>query len=253
MARNFSVGTFSVGAQCALRGLSSLTKPGIRQYVVIPLLINTLVFTGALWWATTALAPLIGGWVEAATAWLPDWLNWLASILVALLWLIFGAGALVAVFYTFSTIANLLASPFNGLLAEKVEHLHTGTVSDTGISIWREIAVAPAQEIRKMLYFLVWAIPFLILFLIPGINIAAPFLWAAFSAWMLSLQYVDYPLGNRGLRFVEQRAMMRNNRQLSLGFGAVVLVLTMIPVVNFVAMPAAVIGATYLALDHLRN
>jgi CysZ protein len=146
-----------------------------------------------------------------------------------------------------------LASPFNGLLAEKVEHLHTGTVSDTGISIWREIAVAPAQEIRKMLYFLVWAIPFLILFLIPGINIAAPFLWAAFSAWMLSLQYVDYPLGNRGLRFVEQRAMMRNNRQLSLGFGAVVLVLTMIPVVNFVAMPAAVIGATYLALDHLRN
>lgn len=248
MVRNFSAGT-----HCALRGLGSLTKPGIRQYVVIPLLINTLVFSGALWWTSVALTPLISGWVEAATGWLPGWLNWLASILDILLWLIFGAGALVAVFYTFSTVANFLASPFNGLLAEKVERMHTGLSPESGISIWKEIVLAPAQEIGKMLYFLLWAIPFLILFLVPGINIAAPFLWAAFSAWMLSLQYVDYPLGNHGMRFVEQRAVMRKNRQLSLGFGVIVLLLTMIPVVNFIAMPAAVIGATFLSLDHLKK
>jgi CysZ protein len=180
-------------------------------------------------------------------------LDWLGAIIRFLLWLIFGVGALVAVFYTFTAIANLLASPFNGLLAEQVERIQTGRAPDSGMSIWKEVAIAPAQEIRKLLYFLIWAIPLLVLFLIPVINVAAPFVWAAFSAWMLTLQYVDYPLGNRGMRFADQRALMRGNRQLSLGFGAVVLVLTMIPVVNFVAMPAAVVGATFLSLDYLRH
>jgi len=244
---------FSAGARCALRGIGALTRPGIRRYVLIPLLINILVFSVGIWWATSALAPLIASWVASATNWLPDWLDWLGAIIRFLLWLIFGVGALVAVFYTFTAIANLLASPFNGLLAEQVERIQTGRAPDSGMSIWKEVAIAPAQEIRKLLYFLIWAIPLLVLFLIPVINVAAPFVWAAFSAWMLTLQYVDYPLGNRGMRFSDQRTLMRANRQLSLGFGAVVLVLTMIPVVNFVAMPAAVVGATFLSLDYLRH
>ena len=41
-------------------------------------------------------------------------------------------------------------------------------------------------------------------------------------------------------------------RGLSLGFGAAVTAAMMVPVLNFLVMPAAVAGATLLWLDHMR-
>jgi CysZ protein len=98
-------------------------------------------------------------------------------------------------------------------------------------------------------YFILWTIPLLVLFFIPGINAIAPLLWAAFSAWMLALQYVDYPMGNHNILFREQRRILARRRWLALGFGGAVLVITMVPIVNFLAMPAAVIGATLMWVE----
>ncbi len=244
---------FKDGAHYAIRGLSLLTKPGLRRFVIMPLLINIAVFGSALWWLFSRLGPRVSAWSEAAVSWLPDWLGWVSTMLSGLMWIVFGLGALVVVFYLFSAVANLLAAPFNGLLAEKVEAQLTGTAPDSSVSIWKEIAVAPAQELGKLFYFLVWAIPLAVLFLIPGINLAAPIVWGVFSAWMLALQYLDYPLGNHAIRFKAQRAMMRQRRGLGLGFGSVVMVLTTVPILNFLAMPAAVVGATVLWVEKLKS
>ena len=91
------------------------------------------------------------------------------------------------------------------------------------------------------------------LFFIPGINLAAPFLWFMFSAWMLSLEYLDYPMGNHGLLFSDQRPIINQRRFMSLGFGGAVNVAVMIPVANFIIMPAAVAGATALWVEQLRQ
>ena len=68
---------------------------------------------------------------------------------------------------------------------------------------------------------------------------------------MLALQYLDYPLGNHGLAFSEQRRILKVQRPMMLGFGAVVLLYTMVPVLNFFAMPAAVVGATLLRAERV--
>lgn len=96
------------------------------------------------------------------------------------------------------------------------------------------------------------ALPLGLLFLIPGINVAAPFIWALFSAWMLAIEYLDYPMANHALHFATQRRILRGNRLLAYGFGGGTLLLTMIPVLNFIAMPAAVAGATALWVEELR-
>ena len=247
------VKSFWTGADCALRGLGTLGRPVIRRFVAIPLLINVVVFGGGLWWAGRSLASLVDGWVERAVSWLPEWLDWLALALEWLLWAVLGTGALIVIFYSFTIIANLIAAPFNGLLAEQVERRLYDNVPDSGSPLWKELVRAPAQEVRKLLYFLIRALPLLLLFLIPGINILAPFIWAAFTSWMLALQYLDYPLGNHGLVFAEQRELLKTQRPMMLGFGAVVLIYTMIPVLNFFAMPAAVVGATLLTAERLRS
>ena len=55
---------------------------------------------------------------EGLGAWL-DWLRYL-------LWPLFVLTAVLLVFYTFSLLTNLIAAPFNGLLAEAVEKLAAG-------------------------------------------------------------------------------------------------------------------------------
>ena len=103
------------------------------------------------------------------------------------------------------------------------------------------------MEIRKLIYMILWSIPFLImLFFIP---IIGPIIWFLFTAWMMSLQYMDYPMANHRLSFRQQRALQGKNRLFSLGFGGVTMGASMIPFVNFIIMPTAVIAATIIWVE----
>lgn len=228
------------GVDYVLTGLRWLPRSGLRSFVAIPLFINTLLFGAGVWWSVDQFQHLD----QMVQSWLPGWLSWLHW----LLWPVFVLTVLVVVFYTFSVVANLIAAPFNGLLAERVEKLtrpEGSSRSDASLS-WKDLILSPLRELSKLLYFIGWAIPLLILSFIPVINVAAPVLWALFGAWMLAVEYADYPLGNRGLSFREQRQLLRKHWPLTLSFGGMTLALTLIPVVNFLAMPAAVIGATLM-------
>ncbi|HPF58254.1 MAG TPA: sulfate transporter CysZ [Candidatus Competibacteraceae bacterium] len=228
------------GAGYVLTGLRWLPRSGLRSFVAIPLLINILLFGTGVWWSIGQFQHLN----QIVQSWLPSWLSWLHW----LLWPVFVLTVLVVVFYTFSVVANLIAAPFNGLLAERVEkliHQADAPPSETRLR-WKDLILSPLVELSKLLYFIGWAIPLLLLSLVPVINVVAPVLWVLFGAWMLALEYADYPLGNRGLSFREQRRLLRRHWPLTLGFGGMTLVLTLIPVFNFLAMPAAVIGATLM-------
>jgi len=235
------------GMHYLLQGLRLIRQPGLRRYVVIPLLVSILCFGGAIfglsYWLDSLLDTLLGK--------LPAWLDWLRY----LLWPLFMLTCVLVVFYSFSIITNLLAAPFNGMLAEAVEQHLTGQPIGTGgwRALARDIVPSLLSELRKLLYLALRALPLGILFLIPGINVAAPFVWALFSAWMLAIEYLDYPMANHWLHFAAQRKILRGNRMLSYGFGGSTLLLTMIPVVNFIAMPAAVAGATAMWVEEFRS
>ncbi|MBE9526334.1 MAG: EI24 domain-containing protein, partial [Proteobacteria bacterium] len=64
-----------------------------------------------------------------------------------------------------------------------------------------------------------------------------------------SLEYMDYPMGNHKLKFSEQRTLQKKKRFFSLGFGGVTMGASMIPFVNFIIMPTAVIAATMIWVD----
>jgi CysZ protein len=87
-------------------------------------------------------------------------------------------------------------------------------------------------------------------FVVPVIG---PLLWFLFSAWMLTLEYADFPMGNHGLKFRQMRSTLRRRGLLSFGFGATTAALTAIPVVNFIVMPAAVAGATLMWVRELNS
>lgn len=230
-----------------LEGVRLIRLPGLRRFVVVPLAINTLLFSVLMYAAVQGFEQVLAYLLD----FLPDWLHWLQY----LLWPLFAVAALLILVYSFTLVANLLAAPFNGVLAEATERQLTGqSLEQTGN--WRallaDLVPSVLSEVHKLGHFALRALPLLLLFVIPVVNLIAPVLWAAFSAWMLAAEFADYPMGNHGLKFRAQRPRLRSRRLLTLGFGLGVLGLMLIPVVNFIAMPAAVAGATALWIRELK-
>ena len=232
-----------------LRGLRLLFAPGVKRYVAIPFLINVAIFGGLGWW----LGSLIGAWLapppQALDAgWLARALGWLQH---ALAWAV-TLGAWVALAWLYTVLANIIAAPFNGLLAERVEAHLTGAPPPPGGSVAtliREIPRTLASEASKIVYLVTRFVPLLLLQFIPVLNIVAPFLLFAFGAWVFALEYLDYPMGNHGARFRDVRAAASKRRITALSFGAPIAFVSAVPILNLLVMPAAVAGATALWLD----
>lgn len=237
--------SFLKGFSYVVAGFRYLTDRRLRWFVVAPLLINAVLFTTAIIW----IANQFDRWVGFLIAYLPGWLTWIEW----LLWPLFGIAVVLLMFYTFTMVANIIGAPLNGLLAEKVETACCGAPApDGGVSLWAEIPRAILHELQKWLYILPRALPLLVLFVVPVFSLFAPLLWFGFGAWMLAMEYADYPMGNHGLKFAEQRQVLRQRRLMALGFGAGVFGMTVIPILNFLSMPTAVIGATLLWHEQLK-
>ena len=234
------------GALYFVRGFAIVTRPGIRAYVVVPLLINAGLFTALMYLGASWL-------IDFATGMLPGWLDFLAWVLVPA----FVLASLTAGFYTFNLVAALITAPFNGLLAEAVERHLTGRSPPSAGGGWRaflrQLAATLAAEARKFAYVALRSLPPLLLFLIPGVNVVAPVLWLLLGAWMLALTYVDYPMANHGIGFDELRARLRERRLLGFGFGGAVMAALAVPVLNFLVVPCAVAGATAMWVEQLEG
>ena len=236
---------FIIGFKYALSGFRLIIQPGIRFYVLIPVFINTLLFASVIAFGSNLLSDFLDNW---STGWW-EWTKWI-------LWPLFVVVSLAVIFFFFSVLANLIAAPFNGFLAEAVESKLTNlALTDTGgiKALPKEVIKALKSESRKFIYFVIRAIPLLILFIIPIVQIAAPFLWVLFGSWMLTLEYMDYPMANHGIVFPEQRKIMTIKKKQTFGFGLGIMLLTFIPVINFIAMPVAVAGASKMWTEKLKK
>ncbi len=227
-----------------LEGFKLISKPGIKRFVVIPLIINMVLFA-ALFFLARHYVGELNFWIENH---LPHWLLWLGHIL----WLIFFISFALVMVYTFSILANLVAAPFNGLLAEKVEWYLTGNELDnkTWLQFLKDTPAIIGRQLSLIAYYLPRACLLIILFFIPVIQLVAGVLWFLFNAWYMTLQYVDYPTDNHRIPLNTVREWLLQKKGLSLSFGASVLVVSMIPILNFFVVPAAVAGATKFYLDN---
>ncbi len=233
---------FAAGVGYALRGCRLLAQPGLRRFVIGPLAINVAVFASAI----AGFGHLLHRVIERMGAGWPDWALWLV-------WLVFGSLMVAALFFTFSLVANVLASPFNGLLADAVErHLaHPQSILQfSWPKLFAESRRALVSAMRKLFYFVWRAFPLMVLSFIPGLNLLAAPLWLLFGGWLLAIEYLDCPLGNHAQPFPAAAEMLRGERGMALGFGLTLTVITMIPIVNFLAMPAGVAGATAMYCAH---
>lgn len=234
------------GVNYFLSGFSLINRPGLRRFVVIPILINCILFVGFFF----LFRYFFNEWNEWFITFLPGWLHWLAAIL----WLLFFMSFLLLFIYTFVTTANLIAAPFYSLLAEKVEAYLTG-IEPKRVSwadFFKDIPRILKRQLAILSYYLSRTLLLCVLFFIPVLQMIAGPLWVIFNAWMLTLTYLDYPTDNHRIPLDKVKDYMRAKPMLSCTLGMCILTISIIPLFNLIAIPAAVASATKLWVHERR-
>jgi len=237
---NNPVSRFAAGFFYPFRaGRLLLKTPRLWHYVIIPFAINLLVFSLAVWLGLDYFNTRVEQLIPTGDAW-----YWL--IAYYLLWVVAALLTAVLVFFSFTVVGNLIASPFNELLSEKVEALLSGRASSVRFSLaeaWRIFR----DEARKMaLFVLAMGLLFLLNF-IPGFGtLIYSVLSFALTVFFLFIEYTGYVFGRKGMGFSDQRRFLRGRRFLGFGFGVGVLILLAIPFLQFFTIPFGVVGATLL-------
>ncbi|MFD1260015.1 sulfate transporter CysZ [Entomomonas asaccharolytica] len=238
----------NTGIDYFITGWKLIGQPGIKRFVILPMLANIIVMSLLLWWFFAQ----ISSWLDIGMHYLPSWLQWLsyvASFIIIVIMAIFFC-------YFFSLITNIIAAPFNGILAEHVEAKLTNQPAPE-TTIWTLLKDIPRilkRELYKLLYYIVWAIPLLFLYFLPVVGqTVAPIIWFIFTAWMINIQYADYAFDNHKVSFSTMRQMLAQDRVDNLVFGSLVSLFTMIPLLNLIIMPVAVCGSTAMWVEHYRD
>lgn len=235
---------FINGFLAPFRAISFLkTHKKCISYILVPFLINTIVFSSTAWLGINWFNSLINRYLPQGDAW-----YW--AVLSFFVWTIAVLLVLVLIFFTFTVAGNLIASPFNELLSEKVEEILAGKSGDTPFNLkdfLKTAVVTIVEEAKKMTLFLLGMAGLFLLYLLPGIGLLLyPPLALAWTVSFLAVEYTGYVFSRKGKTFKEQRMFLKQHRALMAGFGLGVLMLLAIPFLQFFCIPLGVISATRL-------
>lgn len=239
------------------QGLTLARSPGLRPYVIVPMVFNVLVFGGLYYlsgqWIAGWIADATAGWnFDGNLSFLNGAISFLVGAAVVLVWILL-LGLLASVF---TLGVQLLAAPFMGFLAEKVDVRISGRPMPEE-SIGAMTVRVFKRELRKTWYWLWRAVLILlvvlVIYFIPVVNVLASAVWFLWSGWLLGMQYIDYAADNRQVPFTVMLERLKTKRWLVLTFGSVILGLTMLPLVNLVIMPVAVIAGTLVWVHELAD
>lgn len=228
-----------------VRGTRLAYAPGMRRYVFVPIGINLIVYGLMLYYVVSHF----GGWLDGWMAMVPSWLEWLSW----LIWPLFVLSLVLIVFFTFTLVTHLIAAPFYGFLAARVEVVATGRppLDDRGLA--RTAVDALGRELVKLGYILPRMALLFVVSWIPAVNLIAPLLWLLFSAWIMAITYLDYPMDNNKVSFADMRRRLSSRRWPTLSYGAWVTLITWIPLANLFLLPGAVAGAVLMWDSHYRG
>jgi CysZ protein len=243
MQRNF-VTNFSRGFFAPFRSVRTLRNyPHLLQYIVIPFLINLIVFSGAVYLGLDFFGGTVVEYIPQGDAWYWSVIYWGLWVLAVIL-------TAVLVFFSFTVVGNLLASPFNDLLSERTEEVLSGLKNEQPFSFGRFLQDAwqtVLLEAKKMWIFVVVMVFILPLNLLPGIgNSLYSIMAVCLTLFFLSFEYLGFVLVRKNKFFREQKQYIFARKFLMLGFSCGVIMILAIPFFQMLCIPLAVIGATRL-------
>ncbi len=232
------------GVLDGLRGaLYLITHPRLWKFVLAPLVVAAMLFVIAI----GSTLGLLSGPIAALAAFLPG--SWADNVLE----LLAGVVLFLASAVIFVSVAALIAGPFNEMLSESLEEHETGAASPPFRlpGFLRDLVVGIIHAARRVAVYVAVMIGLLVLGVaVPVVGtFAATVLGAIATARFASYDAYDAVWSRRRLRYRDKMAYMRAHRWRTLGLGAAVSVLVIVPGLNVIGLAIGATGATLRSLE----
>jgi CysZ protein len=244
--RNNPLSNFTLGFLYPFRaGRFIKSHPMLLKFIIIPFLINLVVFSGAVYWGFAFFNAIVVNYIPQGDAWywaILTYFIWTAAVLITM----------VLVFFSFTVIGAIIASPFNDILSEKTEELLTGIPNEEPFVFkvfLKDARQTVLDETKKIVIFLILMLLLLPLNLLPGGSLPYSVLTVLLTVFFLVVEYTGYVFYRKHLTFRDQRRFIFSRKFLLFGFGTGVMAVLAVPFLQFLCIPLGVVGATQLWHD----
>lgn len=197
--------------------------------MVALLLVLMLITFSATFWLIDYVAVL---WIPAGDAWYWQVLSWLAGVLAFVL-------AMICGIVSFVLLGSAASAPWLDDLAARTEGMFGNTVTEQQAG-WLQLVLGSLNNsLRPLLGLLFWAVAALLCFWLPPLATA---LWTYGGIRFLSFELIDTPASRRHWDFKARKQNLNERRWFYLGFAGAALALMLVPLLNLLVIPAAVVG-----------
>jgi CysZ protein len=216
------------GVRFFFSGMRTLIRnPALLSLSLVPMLLTLALLLGLAIAGAWIVGRLIGDILSV------EW-RIAAQVLMFLL-------ALLIAYFLYLPVARVLLAPFAEALSRRTHAINAGRAMSQTNQGW---ARAMWEGLKLVMFQLVVALAALALGLaFPPVG--AP-VGIAVAIFLGGLDFFDIPLSTRGLRLRKKLRVIWRNKSLAIGFGAAAYLMLLIPVINMMALPVGVVGATLL-------
>ena len=221
------------GAMALIAGLRLLLVKAELRAILWRMLALLLVLMVAISGATFWLVDYVGAlWIPEGDAWYWQLLSWLAGALALVLAMICGA-------VSFVMFGSAVSAPWLEELAGRTEAMSGQVVREQHIGWMQLITESLANSVRPLFGLLAWGAAALLFFWLPPVATA---LWTYGGIRFLSYELIDTPASRRGWDFNTRKQKLAERRWFYVGFAGSAMALMLVPVLNLLVIPAAVVG-----------
>ena len=232
------------GATDVLRGIGLFVRtPGVRLLGILPVLLAALLVLVLLGLLVVYLDELADAMTPFADRW--DESSRTLVRVGAGLALLLGSTAVLVV--SFTVITQIIGQPFYERISDRVEHQLGAPPAGADAPWWQTFPRASLESALLLALTLACTAPLFVLGLFPVVGQSVvPVLEALVAGFFLAVELLAIPLERRGLHLAGRLRFVWRHRAQTLGFGVTAFLLFLVPLMNLLAMPGAVVGATLL-------
>lgn len=217
------------------------------KYFAIPFILNIILLSAVFYLSWSATVPMVKNLLTGG-----EWYIRMLSMMVKpVISVLLALGTVII----YSAAGGIVTAPFLDLLSEKTERLAgvpEGGEKFSILSMISDIYRALMNSIRLLLIIILINIVLLILFILPGGSFLYSITGFFTSIFFYGFQFYDFPLERMKLPFSEKLGLCWRWRRTVAGTGAAFLVLSFIPVIGFLGLNLATVGATLLFAEKIR-
>ena len=226
------------GVTSLLSGFSKLLTEQVLRSILWRIVLMLFVLMLAVSFGVYGLAEYLAGlWLPVGDAWYWQILSWFVWLLVVLLALFTGA-------VSFTVLGSVAVAPWLEVLAVRAEGLHLGRVLPDPEGGWlRPVMHSLSNAVRPLVGLLLMGLLALAVIWVPLVGqVAAMLIWGYAGIRFLNFELLDVPATRRAWDDCRRKAALTEARFFWLGFGGSAMGLMLLPVVNLLVLPAAVVA-----------